>query len=229
MSEAIKEKIVKLLNLARDKGASEAEAATAMAMATRLMLTHGIQESELQQSKAVAGRSELTEADTDWQKVLAQAAGKLFGCMTLFSRSLNGAPAFFYIGRPENHDAAKLTFEYLCDQVERLYKTSLPRGMTQRDRANYRRTFKYACAGRVYYRAEALVEEMKRGQHLEGTGGTALVVQGYFDKLDDEVDEFLAKTGMNIRTSRAKPRRAGLGTAAGQQAAESVNLRSALK
>lgn len=229
MSEAIREKIVKLLNLARDKGASEAEAATAMTMATRLMLSHGIQESELQQSKAVAGRSELTEVDTDWQKILAQAAGKLFGCMTLFSRSMNGAPSFFFIGRPENHDAAKLTFNYLCDQVERLYKISLPRGMTQRDRANYRRTFKYACSARVYHRAEELVEEMKRGQHLEGTGGTALVVQGYFDKLDDEVDEFLKKANMNIRTTRSKARSAGLGTAAGRSAAESVNLRSALK
>lgn len=226
--EDIKTKIVKLLNLAKDRGASENEAATAMAMATRLMIAHGIKESELQQSKAVAGRSEKTELDRDWQEILAHCAGNLFGCMTLFLKS-DGKPMFYYIGRPENHDAAKQTFNYLCDQVESLYKTSLPRGMSQRDRANYRRTFKYACATRIYHRADLLIDEMKRGEHSrEITGGTALVVQGYFDKLADEVDDFLKKSGMTIRTKRSKPRAAGLGTLAGNQAGHAVNIRGAL-
>lgn len=232
-NQAIKEKILKLLNVKREHGSSEAEVNFAMAAASKLMLAHGISQSELHQSQAVAGRSETTEVDTDWQKVLAHCAGNLFGCMTLFSRSSSsGAPVFYYIGRPENHDAAKQTFNYLCDQVERLYKISLPRGMTQRDRANYRRTFKYACANRVYHRADGLIAEMKRGEMtLEGhaAGSTALVVQGYFDKLSDEVDEFLKKTNMTIRTIQPKVRHAGLGTAAGRSAAESVNLRSTLK
>lgn len=228
-TDEIKSRIVKLLNLSRDRGASEAEAATAMTMATKMMLLHGITESDLQTSKAVAGRSENTELERDWQEIIAQTAGNLFGCMTLLSKALNGAPVFYYIGRPENHDAAKQTFNFLCDQVERLYKNGLPRGMSQRDRANFRRTFKYACASRIYHRAAELIEEMKRGEHTKDvSNGTALVVQGYFDKLADEVDEFLAKAKMNIRMKRSKPRSMGLGSAAGHAAGNAVNIRGAL-
>lgn len=200
-----------------------------MAAASKLMLMHGIQQSELMQSKSVAGRSETTEIDTDWQKVAADAAGKLFGCMTLFSKSrTNGIPVFYYVGRPDNHDAARQTFSYLCDQIERLYKNALPRGMTQKDRANFRRTFKYACAHRVYVRAVALVQEMSE-QGTGEEGGTALVVQNHFDKLADEVDTFLKDSGVNIRMVRPKRRSAGLGTAAGFVAGDAVNLRGTLK
>jgi hypothetical protein len=230
-TDDMKAKVLKLLNLSRDRGASEAEAATAMSMATKLMILHGIKESELQQSQVIAGRSENTELERDWQEIIAQAAGELFGCMTLLSKSLStGQPVFYYVGRPENHDAAKQTFNFLLDQVERLYKAGLPRGMSQRDRANFRRTFKYSCAARIYHRAKELVDEMKRGEHsADISGGTALVVQGYFDKLADEVDEFLKKSGMNIRFKKSKPRSFGLGSAAGHQAGNSVNIRSALR
>lgn len=227
----MKVKIAKMLAIAKDRGASEAEAATAMSMATKMMLLHGIREAELQTSNEVAGRSENTELDRDWQEIIAHASGNLFGCMTLFSKDkIKGTPVFYFIGRPENHDAAKQTFNYLLDQVEGLYKAGLPRGLSQAHRANYRRTFKYSCASRIYHRAGELVEEMKRGEHTqEVSGGTALVVQGYFDKLADEVDAFLASTGMKIRTKRSKPRSFGLGTAAGNAAGNAVNIRSALR
>lgn len=229
--ETMKIKIAKMLAIAKNRGASEAEAATAMSMATKMMLLHGIQEAELQESQSIAGRSENTELDRDWQEICAHAAGNLFGCMTLFTKdSISGAPVFYYIGRPENHDAAKQTFNYLLDQIEGLYKAGLPRGMNQRDRANFRRTFKYSCASRVYHRAAELVAEMKRGEHTkEVVGGTALVVQGYFDKLKDEVDEFLKNVGMKIRTKQSKPRAFGLGTASGAAAGNAVNIRSALR
>lgn len=230
VDENIKSKIVKLLALSRDRGASEAEAATAMTMATKMMLLHGINESELQTSKAVAGRSENTKLERDWQEIIAQAAGNLFGCMALFTKALaTGQPVFYYIGRPENHDAAKATFNYLCDQVERLYKAGLPPGMTQKNRANFRRTFKYACASRIYHRAAELVDEMKRGEHTQGANGTALVVQGYFDKLADEVEEFLKQAKMDIRVKHSKPRAYGLGSAAGHAAGNAVNIRSAVR
>jgi hypothetical protein len=45
--DPIKQKILKLLNLANDKGATEDEAATAMRMAMGLMTRHGIEQSQL--------------------------------------------------------------------------------------------------------------------------------------------------------------------------------------
>jgi len=229
MSEQIKLKIAKLLNLARDKGASENEAATAMAMATKLMLMHGIAETDMHQSKTFADKSTTFEVDRDWMEVLVQASGKLFGCMTLKTKNREGATVFYFIGRPDNHDAAIATYQFLSDQVERLYKTSLPRGLTQKARAEYRRTFKYACAVRVYHRAEDLIAEMSSKDNVAATGTTALVVQGHFEKLADEVDEFLKHTGMKIRVTRARPRSGGSGTMAGRMAGDSVNLRGTIR
>jgi len=230
MSEEIKAKLIKLLNVTTDRGASEAEAATAMSMATRLMIAHGISQDELRQSAFVAGRSEQTQLDHDWQELCAGAAGELMGCVTIISTNrMTKDRGFYFVGRPENHKAAGDLFNYLADQVERFYKINLVPGMTQSARANFRRTFKFACASRVRHRAAQLVQEMKRGELKVSEGSTALVVQGHFDKLRDEADEFLKNTVKLDKPKKARPRAGGIGTNAGLMAGNSVNLRGAIR
>jgi hypothetical protein len=227
--EEIKERIIKLLNVTTDRGATENEAMIAMSMATRLMIAHGIKQDELQQSEFVVEQSETTEVDYDWQEILAGAAGRLMGCTVLVTRG-GGRKGFYYIGRRENHKAATDLWVFLVQQVERLYKVSMVPGMTQSMRANFRRTFKYACAVRVHNRATALIEEMKRGETPVFEGSTAVVVQNHFDKMKDEADEFLKKTGVQVGKARKrKAHRSGIGTAAGLMAGNSVQLRGVLR
>ena len=229
MSDEIKAKLFKLLNVTTDRGTSEAEAATAMSMATRLMIAHGISQDELRQSAFVAGRSEQTQLDHDWQELCAGAAGALVGCTTIIvTNRVTKERGFYFVGRPENHKAAGDLFNFLADQVERLYKVNLVPGMTQSARANFRRTFKFACASRVRHRAAQLVEEMKRGELSVGTGTNALVVQGHFDKLKEETDAFLAGTVKLDKPKKQRPRAGGIGTNAGLMAGNVVNLRGAI-
>jgi hypothetical protein len=232
----VKDKIAKLLALAKDKGANENEAAVAMNFAMKMMLQHNLQMSEFEQGKARevgAKEGASKEVDNRWEIIIAQAAGVLYGCRPISIRGY-GQEYFKFVGRADNNDASMVTFDYLTDQVERLYKSNLPKGMTQRARAEYRRTFKEACACRVYARAKDLMRDVMRdeqqAQALLGRAqaGSALVVQGHFEQLSKEVDAFMAGAGVKIKT---KPMsiRSGNGSRDGSAAGNQVNLRQQVR
>ncbi len=215
--EAIKDKIRKLLAVARDKGASEEEAATAMRLAMTLMARHGIEQSQLGAEKPKVHIDKATaEAVKKYELRVAQAAGALYGCNVVAENG--GNTGFCYVGRPANIEAAELTYLWLLDQVEALYKMALPKGLSQSDRAEYRRTFKAACAERVVARAYDLVKNPGPIQ-----GATALVVQGYFDELTAEnraaIDSQLKTRSMKMNF------RIGNGSMDGARAGENVKLR----
>src|SRR5688500_9369454 len=79
MSEII-DRVRKLLALAKDKGASEHEAATAMAMASRLMMQHHIDhlDDDKEKAKAVFGSWCFIDYAEDWHKVIAASVAKLY-------------------------------------------------------------------------------------------------------------------------------------------------------
>lgn len=234
--DEIKERIAKLLNLARGKGASEAEAGTAMQFAMRLMLQHGLSEAEFAEGKEHTAKVEggkSSEADNRWEQWIAMAAGKLVGAKPLFGKSRAGV-TFRYYGRAEYIEAAEMLHVFLCEQVERLYKINLTPGLTKSARAEYRRTFKEACALRVFHRAEALVKEMMANDQTAAlaigkpTVGGALVVQGHFDKLNKEVEQFFASMGGVRTNNRAVSIKSGSGSWDGHRAGDQVKLNRAI-
>lgn len=198
-----KAKIDKLLNMTVENGCSEDEQETAMSMAAGIAARLGI-EAYIEQAKQKVGG--VTEAvrkavkkafnqEFKVHQVLAfEAAAKLYGCK-LYTYS-HGKGGLFFVGREENCELAEQTAFWLMRQVELLYKQNLPRGLSQSVRAEFRRTFKAACALRVRDRAIALMYEMRRNdaKAQEATGQNALVVQGYFDQLDRENADFFKPT-----------------------------------
>jgi Protein of unknown function (DUF2786) len=217
---SIKDKIRKMMALgAEGSGASEEEAATAMRMAMGLMARHGIDQATLGGAKPSAKMAARVERKLQPHEVMtAQAAGVLYGCRILFWKS--GKMGFAFIGRPDNTDAAEVTMMWLTQQVEELYKAALPKGMTQRERAEYRKTFKVACAHRVHQRAVDFVNNPL--QIATDIKSTALVVGDYFKQLQSENKEVMAT--MSIKKSRARGTQAGSGTMAGFRAGDSVQL-----
>lgn len=217
---SIKEKIRKMLALgAADSGATEDEAATAMRMAMGLMAKHGIDQATLGGAKPTAKMAARVDRSIQPHEVwLASAAGVLYGCRVLFWKS--GKHGFAFIGRSDNTDAAEMTMMWLTQQVESLYKQALPSGMTQKERAEFRRTFKVACAHRVLHRANAFVANPI--QIAADISSTALVVSGYFKELDAENKQVLA--GIATRKSSARGTRSGSGTMAGYAAGDKVQL-----
>ena len=213
----IKDKIRKLLAMAHDKGASEEEAATAMRLAMTLMARHGIEQSQLGAEKPKVHIDNATrEATKKYELRVAQAAGALYGCNVIARNQ--GKLGFDWVGRPTNIEAAELTYPWLLDQVEALYKMALPKGLSQGDRAEYRRTFKAACADRICSRAMALVKDPGPVQ-----GATALVVQGYFDELTAE-NRATIDSQFKTRSMRMGFR-LGNGSMDGARAGEQVKLR----
>lgn len=185
----VKEKLAKLLALANDKRGSEDEADTAMRMAAALAAKHGIDLKSVEggntkQVKIVAQR--VRDEMTFTQYYAAHAAAKLMGvrCNTYDK----GKRGFDFTGRDELVDNASDLMLWLLNQIDNIYRVHLARGLSQRERAEFRKTFKPACAKRVYERAEKLIDEMKSNDvAAQATGHNALVVKGYFDTLRDEI------------------------------------------
>jgi hypothetical protein len=215
----ITDKIRKLLALAADKGASEHEATRAMEVAMRLMAEHNLTHADLDEDKSSVRRGEsLHEIDKKWQYIIAQAAGKLYGCVAC--QTYDGEK-FRFIGRADNIDAADITFIFLRDQVEALYKQSLPRGMSKQDRSEYRRHFKLYCATRIYERAAKLV-----GARSDDLTGRALVV---VESLEQEAMNALNGLGASEHKSRGIAVRVTPGSVAGMIAGEQARLRNEVK
>lgn len=217
----IKSKIQKLLTLANDKGASEDEAATAMRMAMGLMMKHGIEQKDLGGDVPRAKRgSHLKATFQKYQIILAMAAADLYGCRVLFYNG--GKEGLLFVGRQDNIDASEQMLIWLTQQVERLYKTDLRRGMTQRERGEFRKTFKWACASRVAVRVSQLVKEMQQSDASakEATGSNALVVLGHYRTLLDEAEQAIG----DVR-KRAITGHYGSGSNQGHAAGDKVQLR----
>jgi hypothetical protein len=115
---------------------------------------------------------------------------------------------------------------YLVSEVERLYKINLPRGMSKIDRANFRSTFKYACARRIAARAWAIMETLRNddAKAIAATGSRALVVVQSIDAMLAEANALLG----DVKSIAIRPKRPGLGTALGREAGNTVKLQKQL-
>lgn len=201
MSDEIKkaqERIAKLLNMTTANGCSEDEQESALRLAAAAAMRAGIDLDAFRAEQAKASgapapkRSAKFKQSTEvWklhQTLAAKAAGELYGVdVTAYT---NGTLSF--VGREENIELVEQTMMWLMRQVELLYKQHLPKGLTQRARAEYRKTFKANCAHRVYERAKELMRNMKTNDVAAqaAIGQNALVVTGYFETLKLERDRY---------------------------------------
>ena len=215
MSE-IHEKITNLLELARNNP-SEEEAATAMAMARRLMLKYNIEERDLRGHTPDVEYSGGGSFDRDYYRLVAQGITRLLPIRYVYWNG-NKAP-FKWVGTNVNAQIADQMFQFWVDQIEILYKKYLPPGMSKPERAQYRTDFKRNCALGIINRAV----EIKRQQAIEDAQGTALVV--IEDQLLAEINEFMNNEGVKKSKSRGMTiRRHTQGAAHGRQASHEVRL-----
>jgi len=201
----IHDKLASLLSMTVDRGCTEDEAETAMRMAANIAAKHGIDLDALRPAGAPKPKATRKRHTTElkWHQVFcAQAAAELSG-VACHVKDL-GRRGFEFIGRPENIDSAEQLMFWLFRQVEEIYKAALPKGLNQRERAEFRRTFKAACAQRVLERACRVMRDMVRKESsVNTTGHNALVVAGHFLTLKQEIDDELYGTAEE-RAARAK-------------------------
>lgn len=198
MSEIV-EKIRKLLAVARNtSGASENEQAQAMKLAQALMVKHGIETVE-EDLKKIGTGSIISELDKPYHHIIAHAVGKLYGCRPLFEHR---GGRFQYVGREDTRQAAELTVNYVCDQIDLLYRNGLPKGLSQPERSKWRKDFKKTCALRVGQRVEEMIKDTK--STVEATGCTELAIIEHRKQLELEVNDFLRNMGAKTRSTSIK-------------------------
>ena len=215
-------KIKKLLAVAATgSGATEGEAMSAAALASALMLKHNIDvqlDDDKDEPTAQRGES-LGGYDEPWHIECSGGAGYLYSCRPLIQRRMGNIA---FVGRPDNINAAEMTLKFFVDETERLYKLNLPKGLSKLDRANFRATFKMACARRIAARCWAIMETLRQddAKAIEATGSRALVIVQSIDAMLAEADAMLG----DAKKLPVRKMRFGLGTDAGRAAGDKVEL-----
>lgn len=198
MSE-IHDKIRAILATAADERGNDNERANAERLASMLMMRHGISADELGE-KPTVGEGALFDISYKWYRFVASAAGLLYGVKPFYQTGGEVLRCRF-VGRQDNIDAAQDTLAFYLLQVEMLYKAHLPKGLSKKERADYRKTFKEQCAARVYTRVHAIVQEQTKAA-APTSDSTALVVIAHREQLDNEADEFI-KAKADVKPMRA--------------------------
>jgi hypothetical protein len=165
-----------------------------------LMMEHGIERDQLNPTeRAKLKYSEWFDMDHKWQLYCASAAGELYAVQVLIRKG-GSQDRFHFVGRTDNVDAAQDTCAFILLQVEALYRSHLPKGLSQRERAAYRKDFKYACACRVLRRCQDIAKGV-------GASTNALVV--HRATLQKEISDFVGPTktarsrAVTVKSSRA--------------------------
>ncbi len=224
--ETVMDRIRKLFRLARDKGASEAEAASALAMAQAMMLKYNIDhvdESAEAKSRVRVGPWMNAPYGEKWEITISQACAQLYSARSA-QRPFGGKKQVQFIATPENIEACETTYLWVHEQVESLYTTALKLFHEQnrdrldkheytRLRGEFKKTFKEACAMRIYKRAKEIMA-ISRNEIPESM---ALVV---IDNALAEADELIS----GYKKGRSMSFRHGFGTGAGQSAGNQINL-----
>ena len=220
MTDNIVEKIQKLFNLARNGGATEAEAAQALTLAHRLMLKHGLDQAHVE-VKPEVDKDFIDQSIKLWHQVIAVNVCNMFGAKPVFNTAGSG---FIIVGRAETRAAAATTYVFIVDQIEVHYKLGLPYGLSKADRSRWRKEFKLAAAVRVGRRIAQIINDMVKDDEtaVAAVGCTALVVMTHRDHLESEVDDYLSVAMPKLRereiVTTTKPTVASaLGRAAGEK------------
>ena len=123
MNETI-DKIKKLMALANNNPNAE-EADSAMKFAARLMMQHNIKESDIKHVEQKAGKGARHDEDPDkWRTYVANGIARLYNCRAVWYVG-DRTNSLVFIGRPVNTEACDVTYPWVINQIEALYKAHL--------------------------------------------------------------------------------------------------------
>lgn len=200
--DAIKAKIEKLLELAK-RGGTAAEAALAAEKAAELMAQYGISYGDLGEKNV---RLDADDRDESWKGVILHGVAALYAVLDL--RTSDGSLKL--VGPKVRVEVAGLMYGYLIGAVKHENRRAVPSGMTQRDRAIWRKDFRNTAAHRLQKR---LLDKVRAMSQAGVEGSTALVVADYFKQEQARIAESIGgvKPGgeVALRTRSAEAMVAG--------------------
>lgn len=232
MVENIKEKIAKILELAR-RGGTEAESATALRMAHELLAKHNLEMSDVQnvtvEDEDIVEQGQDVPSRAPWQGIIWAAICPLYFCEVYSTRYvLNGKnkKSFRVVGKSSNVETALSTVNYLVALGEELSSVG-------KNDALYRNSWKSGYSSRIAERCretkQAAIKKLAGSEEkaLAGSEEKALAVINLYTVTKQENTAFLAAKGVHLggnHRTRGSIRDSA-GFAAGKAAGGQVSLR----
>lgn len=191
----------KLLALAKDSGATEAEASLAAEKAQALMTEHNLSMANIEAAGGQSGDDGkrikdgvVNRSPYKWQRTLMSALAELNFCYCReeykYHRHTKSFDGYQLIGRAANVASVRVMFEYLLSTIDRLAKAEIL--FPDQYFTRYAHSFKEGCADRIIDRLkERRAEEVtaaERNLHPEAATSNALVVVVLGDYVQDEDD-----------------------------------------
>ena len=191
--ESIIDRIRAILSKTESRGASEAEAATALEMAQRLLIKHNLDMAEIvdiQTDDDPVTEETLfgTVGAKGWRASLANVIGK-----AMFVKIITqGQRAISFIGRPENVGSVMEMYQWVAPQLEVMAGEMVAQYPNRWGRRSYATAVRHGMVSTISDR----LQETMREQQAQTVGVTALVVQY------DAENETFAKENHNLVTHR---------------------------
>lgn len=190
-------KIRKLLALARNAGATQAEAELAAEMAAKIMTEHQINVTDLalkeaQTTEAIVKRDRVGDFNSTcrWALTLAQVVAEMFDCETVNTSATDSYKAGFkatfvaWCGLPNDVEAAREVFHYLMDTWEAVVAHDLQnhramfRHWTAGMSRSYRHDHGHGFTHAIYNRVQGQVRARKEAVQVTTTGTALIVLKG---------------------------------------------------
>lgn len=205
MEEKIVQRLQKLLNITKERGASEAEANMALESAQRLMREHNISMATLNAGTHNRQRREAKgRAQYKWQNELFTTVARVNFCRLFIvqthSRGVTRSTGYQIIGRPDNVASALVMFDYLTQAVNHLVLEYVHFDNSKR-MSSQAVDFQKGCGQRLRERLHERHEQWLRQQADEAMAAndrnrgssTALVVimTDYQQDEDDKNNDFI--------------------------------------
>lgn len=207
MRDRILSKIRKLLRLARGKGTTPAEAASAAATAQRLMEEHRITEAMLGTDDAPPGMVMVWSGKRllFWRRMLWAAICEENGCAAIVGRS-NGRQYIAVCGRQEDVEFARALVQYLVAEIDRLCVSSWVRRsalqslgvLQERSSVTWKNSFRTGAVWEVDRRMRE-AKESARAAAPASSGWALVVLDERLARSERAVEQWAEQNGKRVK------------------------------
>jgi hypothetical protein len=241
-NEKIIDRIKKLLALGNNAGATEAEAATAMAKVSEILAEHNLTMSQVdaasikddEQVQGHKGRS--TNRNNKWEVHVFAGAAELNFCFYYTNNQYNAAGNLdrlqhVVVGKPVNVIAAELLADYLVATINKMAKAYSVTGeccaaalMAGTSAAMATHRYKQGMSIKLRRRMDELKVLRSATQTKTSDGRNLPALQDAYDASKQQIDLWMAKADLNLRTTQQKLKGKSAALHHGLRDGEKVNL-----
>lgn len=221
-NESIIQRVKKLLALAGDKGATEAEAAAAMERVHQLLMKHNLSMDAVNavQDQGIVEESLDESNRAEWKNMIWDATAELYLCIHYYRKHLNSRKIRHIVaGRPDNVQTVLQMAPYFIRSIQHRAKDAC-----MYRPAKYTKEFFQGAAFRMACRMAHLMPDKNKPAEQTESAGHGLIP--LYEEQKRQVEEFLANQEKppKIVDSKLEIKEESIGFAQGWHEAGKISL-----